>query len=149
MFSQICIFLVQITFPMVPPLEHVTLKGIFFPQIQIFGHCSCFMLGSGVGTKNYYRKMGYELEGPYMLKNLYWSREESKPRCIIFPGENHLTCRTPTSRGSLHPTYNWTGQEDYRERVWVVITKQTALLLHGSWKRVFCILTILQSISAC
>ncbi|XP_067274735.1 elongator complex protein 3 [Pseudorasbora parva] len=26
---------------------------------------------SGVGTRNYYRKMGYELEGPYMLKNLY------------------------------------------------------------------------------
>ncbi|XP_052391074.1 elongator complex protein 3 isoform X2 [Carassius gibelio] len=26
---------------------------------------------SGVGTRNYYRKMGYELEGPYMLKSLY------------------------------------------------------------------------------
>ncbi|XP_034383781.1 elongator complex protein 3 [Cyclopterus lumpus] len=26
---------------------------------------------SGVGTRNYYRKMGYELEGPYMLKDLY------------------------------------------------------------------------------
>ncbi|XP_037305089.1 elongator complex protein 3 isoform X1 [Pungitius pungitius] len=26
---------------------------------------------SGVGTRNYYRKMGYELEGPYMLKELY------------------------------------------------------------------------------
>uniref|UniRef100_A0A8C1I7G6 Elongator complex protein 3 n=1 Tax=Cyprinus carpio TaxID=7962 RepID=A0A8C1I7G6_CYPCA len=26
---------------------------------------------SDVGTRNYYRKMGYELEGPYMLKNLY------------------------------------------------------------------------------
>ncbi|XP_059368497.1 elongator complex protein 3 [Carassius carassius] len=26
---------------------------------------------SGVGTRNYYRKMGYELEGPYMVKNLY------------------------------------------------------------------------------
>lgn len=141
MFSQICIFLVQITFPMVPPLEHVTLKEIFFPQIRIFGHCSCFMLGSGVGTKNYYRKMGYELEGPYMVKNLYWSRG--------IPGEYRLTCRTLILRGSLHPTYNWTGQEDYREHVWVVITKQTALLLHGSWKRVFCILTILQSISAC
>lgn len=25
---------------------------------------------SGVGTRNYYRKMGYELEGPYMVKNL-------------------------------------------------------------------------------
>ncbi|CAB1443290.1 unnamed protein product [Pleuronectes platessa] len=26
---------------------------------------------SGVGTRNYYRKMGYELEGPYMMKDLY------------------------------------------------------------------------------
>ncbi|XP_051952017.1 elongator complex protein 3 [Xyrauchen texanus] len=26
---------------------------------------------SGVGTRNYYRKMGYELEGPYMVKSLY------------------------------------------------------------------------------
>uniref|UniRef100_A0A673XEF3 Elongator complex protein 3 n=1 Tax=Salmo trutta TaxID=8032 RepID=A0A673XEF3_SALTR len=25
---------------------------------------------SGVGTRNYYRKMGYELEGPYMVKHL-------------------------------------------------------------------------------
>lgn len=25
---------------------------------------------SGVGTRNYYRKMGYELEGPYMVKYL-------------------------------------------------------------------------------
>ncbi|KAM4633185.1 elongator complex protein 3 [Polymixia lowei] len=26
---------------------------------------------SGVGTRNYYRKLGYELEGPYMVKDLY------------------------------------------------------------------------------
>lgn len=25
---------------------------------------------SGVGTRHYYRKLGYELEGPFMLKNL-------------------------------------------------------------------------------
>jgi elongator complex protein 3 len=25
---------------------------------------------SGVGTRNYYRKLGYELEGPYMTKLL-------------------------------------------------------------------------------
>ncbi|XP_072218624.1 elongator complex protein 3 [Leuresthes tenuis] len=29
---------------------------------------------SGVGTRNYYRKMGYELEGPYMVKDLYGPR---------------------------------------------------------------------------
>ena len=26
---------------------------------------------SGVGTRNYYRKIGYELEGPYMTKKLF------------------------------------------------------------------------------
>jgi elongator complex protein 3 len=25
---------------------------------------------SGVGTRHYYRKLGYELEGPYMVKQL-------------------------------------------------------------------------------
>jgi elongator complex protein 3 len=25
---------------------------------------------SGVGTRHYYRKLGYELEGPYMVKTL-------------------------------------------------------------------------------
>ena len=25
---------------------------------------------SGVGTRNYYRKLGYELDGPYMSKNI-------------------------------------------------------------------------------
>ena len=24
----------------------------------------------GVGTRNYYKKLGYELDGPYMSKNL-------------------------------------------------------------------------------
>jgi len=28
------------------------------------------VLCAGVGTRNYYRKMGYELEGPYMTKLL-------------------------------------------------------------------------------
>uniref|UniRef100_A0A8C6V6N0 Elongator complex protein 3 n=2 Tax=Neogobius melanostomus TaxID=47308 RepID=A0A8C6V6N0_9GOBI len=31
---------------------------------------------SGVGTRNYYRKMGYELEGPYMVKDLYGAEME-------------------------------------------------------------------------
>lgn len=25
---------------------------------------------AGVGTRHYYRKLGYKLEGPYMVKNL-------------------------------------------------------------------------------
>ena len=29
-------------------------------------------LSTGVGTRNYYRKLGYELEGPYMVKGLAW-----------------------------------------------------------------------------
>lgn len=29
-----------------------------------------FVLLAGVGTRNYYRKIGYELEGPYMVKRL-------------------------------------------------------------------------------
>ena len=27
-------------------------------------------IGSGVGTRDYYRKLGYELDGPYMSKML-------------------------------------------------------------------------------
>ena len=29
-----------------------------------------FFMPIGVGTRNYYRKIGYELEGPYMIKAL-------------------------------------------------------------------------------
>lgn len=30
---------------------------------------------SGVGTRHYYRKLGYELEGPYMVKYLKWQEQ--------------------------------------------------------------------------
>lgn len=30
---------------------------------------------SGVGTRNYYRKMGYELDGPYMSKPIWMTSE--------------------------------------------------------------------------
>jgi elongator complex protein 3 len=34
-------------------------------------HCSTKLaVISGVGTRGYYRKLGYELEGPYMVKRL-------------------------------------------------------------------------------
>ncbi len=40
-------------------------------------HCLSSLLSllwfAGVGTRNYYRKMGYELEGPYMVKDLFGS----------------------------------------------------------------------------
>ena len=31
---------------------------------------------SGVGTRHYYRKLGYELDGPYMVK---WLTHDGKP----------------------------------------------------------------------
>ena len=31
---------------------------------------------SGVGTRHYYRKLGYSLDGPYMSKQLYDSAEK-------------------------------------------------------------------------
>lgn len=40
-------------------------------RIAIEEHGSCKLaVISGVGTRNYYRKLGYELEGPYMVKDL-------------------------------------------------------------------------------
>jgi len=32
--------------------------------------CNIVFCFAGVGTRNYYRKIGYELEGPYMTKSL-------------------------------------------------------------------------------
>lgn len=37
---------------------------------------------SGVGTRNYYRKLGYELEGPYMIKSLLPGEYKSVFNCI-------------------------------------------------------------------
>lgn len=37
---------------------------------------------SGVGTRNYYRKLGYELEGPYMVKSLKEKEYKSVFKCI-------------------------------------------------------------------
>lgn len=37
---------------------------------------------SGVGTRNYYRKLGYELEGPYMIKSLKDGKYKSSLECI-------------------------------------------------------------------
>lgn len=37
---------------------------------------------SGVGTRNYYRKLGYELEGPYMVKSLQPEKYKSVFKCI-------------------------------------------------------------------
>ena len=45
-----------LTYSRAPPLPS--------PQWALVIHCA------GVGTRNYYRKLGYELEGPYMVKHL-------------------------------------------------------------------------------
>lgn len=37
---------------------------------------------SGVGTRNYYRKLGYELEGPYMVKSLESGVYKSVISCV-------------------------------------------------------------------
>lgn len=37
---------------------------------------------SGVGTRNYYRKLGYTLEGPYMVKSLEPDKYASVFKCI-------------------------------------------------------------------
>ena len=58
---------------------------MFFPSLQGYGtllmeEAECIArrehrstkvaVISGVGTRHYYRKLGYELEGPYMVKYL-------------------------------------------------------------------------------
>ena len=40
---------------------------------------------SGVGTRNYYRKLGYELDGPYMSKSLHWCLQLSEINLTYSP----------------------------------------------------------------
>ena len=41
-------------------------------------HCSTkIAVISGVGTRHYYRKLGYTLEGPYMVKSLVGANSQS------------------------------------------------------------------------
>lgn len=57
---------------------------------------------SGVGTRNYYRKLGYELEGPYMVKSLLPGEYKSVFNCVDGEpfkkpeGERKLQSRTLT-----------------------------------------------------
>ncbi|XP_060517711.1 elongator complex protein 3 [Cylas formicarius] len=58
-------------------------------QIAIEEHRSTKMaVISGVGTRNYYRKLGYELEGPYMVKSLIAEQYRSSFACIDGPKLN-------------------------------------------------------------
>ena len=100
---------------------------------------------TGVGTRNYYRKIGYELEGPYMVKNLWstsWyyrrrylaSRKVNRVRfrvihccvrCTIritghaFPALVELPTSVRINRSELMPHWNITLQ-DYEILVKVV-----------------------------
>jgi len=49
-----------------------SLLWLHFKILHLFLHKNAYELHVyvGVGTRNYYRKMGYELEGPYMTKLL-------------------------------------------------------------------------------
>ena len=35
------------------------------------------LLSAGVGTRDYYRKLGYVLEGPYMVKSLLANEDDN------------------------------------------------------------------------
>lgn len=52
--------------------EHGSVKLVVISgQFDCAALCSsCNVLISGVGTRDYYRKLGYELDGPYMSKSL-------------------------------------------------------------------------------
>lgn len=56
---------------------HRPSTGVTSPSGPGFSTCfvtplnqNFFVVLAGVGTRNYYRKIGYELEGPYMVKRL-------------------------------------------------------------------------------
>ena len=54
--------------------EHFENLNILFLLISTTYHIIIyFFCHTGVGTRNYYRKLGYELDGPYMSK-LIWVR---------------------------------------------------------------------------
>ncbi len=63
---------------------------------------------------------------------VYGEKPLLKQRGIL--GEYRLTCRTLTLRGSLHPTYYWTGHEDYSVSVCVCGQHKAdcTILLHAS-----------------
>ena len=51
---------------------------------------------SGVGTRHYYRKLGYELEGPYMVKSLVGQRGGGGLNSRAGAEEQHLGAATKT-----------------------------------------------------
>lgn len=60
---------------------------------------------SGVGTRNYYRKLGYELEGPYMVKSLKQDFYKSVFSCVDGEPITHNVSHT-------HVRKTWTLDDD-------------------------------------
>lgn len=105
--------LVQITHPRVPSLEHILLKERLFSTVNLnIWSFMFYFFGFRCWNKELLQKNGLWTGGA-----VYGEKPLLKQRGI--PGEYRLTCRTLTLRGSLHPTYYWTGHEDYRVCVFV------------------------------
>jgi len=51
------------------PIAFVSLISTVW-HVSLTAHQTNTFIILGVGTRNYYRKLGYELEGPYMTKRL-------------------------------------------------------------------------------
>ncbi|KAK9888357.1 hypothetical protein WA026_000611 [Henosepilachna vigintioctopunctata] len=62
---------------------------------------------SGVGTRNYYRKLGYELEGPYMVKSLVDGEYKAALECFDGP---------PPEQKNLKPFPKMQTEAEWREQ---------------------------------
>lgn len=65
---------------------------------------------SGVGTRDYYRKLGYHLEGPYMVKSL---RPSEYKNVFIRPPEE-LTARLP----GMNIKVDFVGDKEFLDNIY-------------------------------
>nr|CAI5826656.1 unnamed protein product [Callosobruchus analis] len=70
---------------------------------------------SGVGTRNYYRKMGYELEGPYMVKSLKDGEYEDVFKCL---DRRYLKYKLDKPYPNLIKHVNWDIVREQEEKEW-------------------------------
>ncbi|VEN62307.1 unnamed protein product [Callosobruchus maculatus] len=71
---------------------------------------------SGVGTRNYYRKMGYELEGPYMVKSL---KEGEYKNVFEFLDGPELNWEVNEKYRNLIKHVRWEGAKEKEEKKWL------------------------------